>query len=103
VVREQDRELSHSDGRRAGDCLIALEAAGSVTHAIFSNARTWEPLCQNVGVAFVKISFPVAKKAADYLDGKAVELADLKAGMRVSEMVYSSFWQAVVEMNVRSR
>jgi hypothetical protein len=61
VIQEQGRELSHSDCRRAGDCLIALEAAGSVTDAISSNAREWESLCQIVGAEFVKITFPDEK------------------------------------------
>ena len=58
VNRDQKRELSHSDCRRAGDCLIALEAQNHASHAISTNAREWEPIAKLVGLEFVRVLYP---------------------------------------------
>jgi hypothetical protein len=63
VLKDTGRELSHGDCRRAGDCLISLEAHGLATHALSSNAREWEPLSSLMGFEFVKITFPEEKTA----------------------------------------
>jgi hypothetical protein len=61
VLQNPTRDLSHSDCRRAGDCLIALEAQETATHVLSSNAREWQPLSQAVGFEFVPITFPEEK------------------------------------------
>jgi hypothetical protein len=61
VLRNPAADLSHRDCRRAGDCLIALEAQGTATHALSSNAREWEPLSGLMGFHFVKITYPEEK------------------------------------------
>jgi len=58
VIKNPSKELSVDDCRRAGDCLIAIEAAGSVTHALSSNAREWEPISEALDFEFVHITFP---------------------------------------------
>jgi hypothetical protein len=58
VLQSPARELSHRDCRRAGDCLIALEAQGAATHALSSNAREWEPLAGLMGLQFVRVTYP---------------------------------------------
>ena len=45
VLRNPSADLSHSDCRRAGDCLIALEATDHATHGLSTNvARVGAPL-----------------------------------------------------------
>jgi hypothetical protein len=61
VLRDSGRDLSHRDCRRAGDCLIALEARGSATHAVSSNSREWEPLSRILGFEFVRVTYPEEK------------------------------------------
>jgi hypothetical protein len=61
VVHNPDSELSHGDCRRAGDCLIALEAKGHATHALSTNAREWEPLSRVCGFEFVGVEYPDEK------------------------------------------
>jgi len=58
VVSNPQSELSHGDCRRAGDCLIALEAKDHATHALSTNAREWEPLSQICGLRFVRVQYP---------------------------------------------
>ena len=61
VLENTKTELSHGDCRRAGDCLIALEAEGKATHVLSSNAREWKPLSDVLGFEFVQIAFPEEK------------------------------------------
>lgn len=63
VERNKDADLSHRDCRRAGDCLIALEAAGRATHAFSTNAREWEPISQMVGFQFMRVDYPEEKQS----------------------------------------
>ena len=58
VVNDPELELSHTDCRKAGDCLIALEAKGHATHALSTNAREWAPLSKIVGFEFVHVGYP---------------------------------------------
>lgn len=50
-------DLSHSDCRNAGDCLIALEAQGTATHALSTNAREWQVLSDLLGFQFVRVTY----------------------------------------------
>jgi hypothetical protein len=61
VVEDAKTELSHGHCRRAGDCLIALEAEGKATHALSSNGREWKPLAEVLGFEFISIVFPEEK------------------------------------------
>jgi hypothetical protein len=61
VLGNPHADLSHGDCRRAGDCLIALEAVGVSTHALSSNAREWQPLSVIMGLEFVHITYPEEK------------------------------------------
>ena len=56
-----DLELSSNDCRSAGDCLIALEGRGCVTHALSTNASEWEPVSRILGLAFVHVRYPDEK------------------------------------------
>lgn len=58
VRGEPERELSHSDCRNAGDCLIALEAMNHASHALSTNATEWQPLSQLLGFEFVRVDYP---------------------------------------------
>jgi len=58
VIQNREKELSVTDCRRAGDCLIAIEATGSVTHALSSNAREWQPISEALDLQFVHITYP---------------------------------------------
>ncbi len=58
VLQDPNADLSHGDCRNAGDCLIALEAKGTATHALSSNAGEWGPLSAVLGFEFVRISYP---------------------------------------------
>jgi hypothetical protein len=58
VIKDPKKELSVGDCRKAGDCLIAIEASGSVTHALSSNAREWKPISEALDLEFVPITFP---------------------------------------------
>jgi hypothetical protein len=61
VLQHPDQELSHSDCRRAGDCLIALEGKGRATHALSTNASEWRPLSELLGYEFLKVEYPEEK------------------------------------------
>jgi len=61
VVDSPELELSRSDCRRGGDCLIALEAKDHATHAISTNAREWEHLSEIIGAEFVHVRYPDEK------------------------------------------
>jgi len=61
VVSNPQTELSHGDCRRAGDCLIALEAKGHASHVLSTNAREWEPLEQICRFEFVRVQYPDEK------------------------------------------
>ncbi len=58
VKENPKKELSVNDCRRAGDCLIALEATGYATHALSTNSREWAPISRAAGFTFVEVSFP---------------------------------------------
>jgi len=58
VLGDPGRELSVSNCRRAGDCLIAMEGSGSATHALSSNAREWRAISEAVEFEFVHVTFP---------------------------------------------
>ena len=58
VFNSPQSQLSHGDCRRAGDCLIALEAKDHATHAVSTNAREWEHLSQICGFEFVRVQYP---------------------------------------------
>jgi hypothetical protein len=58
VLEQPGVELSHSDCRRGGDLLIALEGSERATHALSTNARDWAPICEIVGLAFVRVDYP---------------------------------------------
>jgi len=58
VLNDGELELSHGDCRRAGDCLIALEAKHHATHAVSTNARDWTMVSQLLGMEFVHVRYP---------------------------------------------
>lgn len=58
VQSDSRRQLSHKDCRRAGDCLIALEAESRATHALSTNAAEWAPLSELLGFDFVRVDYP---------------------------------------------
>lgn len=53
VLDNTDADLSHSECRRAGDVLIALEAEGLATHCVSSNVREWRPIAKMLGMKLV--------------------------------------------------
>ncbi len=57
VIKNPSLELSVNDCRKAGDCLIAIEAGDSATHALSSNAREWKPISEASGYEFVHVDF----------------------------------------------
>jgi hypothetical protein len=57
VNADAEVDLSHSDCRNAGDCLIALEGQATVTHALSTNAREWQVLSDLLGFAFVRVRY----------------------------------------------
>jgi hypothetical protein len=61
VISNPNKELSVDDCRRAGDCLIALEAIGSATHVLSSNASEWKPISQALDFKFIHITYPEEK------------------------------------------
>ncbi len=61
VANNVDLELSHNDCRRAGDCLIALEAKDRATHAVSTNASEWQHLSRILGFEFVHVRYPDEK------------------------------------------
>ena len=61
VQQDAERELSNGDCRRGGDCLIALEADGHVTHALSTNAKEWDTLSKLIGFQFVEVDYPEEK------------------------------------------
>ena len=63
VIANPAADLSHSDCRRAGDCLIALEAKDHATHAVSTNAKEWRPLCNLLGIEFIHVTYPNEKTA----------------------------------------
>lgn len=58
VIRDSAKELSVGDCRRAGDCLIAIEAIDSATHALSTNRRDWEPVSSAAGFEYVHVTYP---------------------------------------------
>jgi hypothetical protein len=58
VCGDPNADLSHSDCRRAGDCLIALEARRTATHALSTNAGEWIPLSAVFKFQFVRVTYP---------------------------------------------
>lgn len=58
VIADTSKELSVSDCRHAGDCLIALEANAAPTYALSSNAREWAPISAAMNYEFVHITYP---------------------------------------------
>lgn len=58
VCDDHRRELSRSDCRRAGDCLIALEAKDRATHALSTNTREWQLLSDLLGFDLVRVDYP---------------------------------------------
>jgi hypothetical protein len=58
VLDNAQTELSHSECRRAGDCLIALEGSAVATHALSTNARDWSVICALLGIDFLKVEYP---------------------------------------------
>lgn len=62
VASDPNADISHSDCRRAGDCLIALEAEGQATHAFSTNTSEWALLCGILDYDFVRVSYPEEKK-----------------------------------------
>lgn len=58
VVSDESKELSHSDCRRAGDTLIALEGRHHATHAVSTNKSEWKPLSDHLGLEFVRPDYP---------------------------------------------
>lgn len=61
VEVDPDVDLSHQDCRRAGDCLIALEATDRATHVASTNADEWEILSAILGYQFVHVRYPDEK------------------------------------------
>jgi hypothetical protein len=61
VLAAPDLQLSHGQCRRAGDCLIALEGMDHATHALSTNAREWERICEIISLDFVRIDYPAEK------------------------------------------
>ncbi len=61
VMSDPNIELSHTQCRRAGDCLIALEGMEHSTHALSSNPAEWEPICTMLSRQFVRVDFPAEK------------------------------------------
>lgn len=57
VNTDAEADLSHSDCRNAGDCLIALEAQETATHALSTNAREWQVLSELLGFQFVPVTY----------------------------------------------
>lgn len=58
VIANQQRELSHSECRSAGDALIILQGCEHATHAASTNAREWAPLASATGVKFLQVTYP---------------------------------------------
>lgn len=58
VVGDPNADLSHSDCRAMGDCLIAIEAAEHATHAISTNMREWKPLSRILGYECIRPEYP---------------------------------------------
>ena len=55
VIDDPTLRLSHSECRRAGDALIAIEGSRqSTTHALSTNARDWRPLSEALNLEFVR-------------------------------------------------
>jgi hypothetical protein len=60
VIDSSGHWLSHSECRRMGDALIALEGqCGQITHALSTNSRDWQPISSALGYEFVPIQYPV--------------------------------------------
>ncbi len=51
-------DWSHDQCRRAGDCLIAMEAQKHATHAASTNVAEWGPLSHVFGFEFVHVRYP---------------------------------------------
>ncbi len=57
VVTDQKADLSHDDCRKAGDCLIALEASGYATHALSTNKTEWEVVAPMMNMQFIHVTY----------------------------------------------
>lgn len=57
VAADPTADLSHSNCRNAGDCLIALEGKGLATHAASTNASEWSVLSRAVGYEFLRVVY----------------------------------------------
>ncbi len=57
VEGDTNCDLTSDQCRNAGDLLIALEAEGMAEHAMSTNAREWQPLCELFGFEFVTIQY----------------------------------------------
>jgi hypothetical protein len=53
-----DIDLSSSDCRSAGDCLIIFSAEKLATHTLSTNAREWAPLSKLIGAEFSHVTYP---------------------------------------------
>jgi hypothetical protein len=57
-VLDKDAKLSHSECRRAGDMLIALEGVASgATHSLSTNARDWSVVSEVTGLEFQRVKY----------------------------------------------
>lgn len=63
VIDNPDLQLSHSECRRAGDCLIALEGSQHATDALSTNAQDWGPVSEAVDLKFVRVKYPALDEA----------------------------------------
>jgi hypothetical protein len=62
IVADDAIDVSHSDCRKAGDCLQALEGIEEgATHALSTNARDWETVCGTSDMTFVHVTYPEEK------------------------------------------
>ena len=62
VVNDKESELSHSQCRRAGDCLIALEGHEHATHFLSTNAKEWCTLSEILSREFVRVEYAAEKR-----------------------------------------
>jgi hypothetical protein len=57
VIAGKQNDLNHRTCRSCGDCLMALEAKGTATHALSSNSKEWGRLAGATGMEFIPTSF----------------------------------------------
>ena len=62
VVNDKEFELSHSQCRRAGDYLIALEGREHATHFLSTNAKEWHTLSEILSREFVRVAYAAEKR-----------------------------------------